>query len=80
MTLQSILIEGGMLGIPSPNADGVGVFKGIPFAAPPVGALRWRGPVLPWAGKRSADEFGPNSLQGVVFDDIDPSIPGVSED
>ena len=37
------------------------VFRGVPFAAPPVGPLRWRPPVLPvvWAGVRDAREFGP---------------------
>jgi para-nitrobenzyl esterase len=82
MPHQSISIESGHLAIPPENADGVRGFKGIPFAAPPVGALRWRAPQppLPWSGVRSASEYGCNSLQGVVFDDIDPSVPGVSED
>ena len=40
--------------------DGVRVFKGIPYAAAPVGELRWRGPAAPksWEGVRSATEFG----------------------
>ena len=82
MPHQSISIESGHLAIPPENADGVRGFKGVPFAAPPVGALRWRAPEppLPWSGVRSASEYGWNSLQGVVFDDIDPSVPGVSED
>jgi para-nitrobenzyl esterase len=44
----------------------VRVFKGIPFAAPPLGANRWRSPqsVAPWAGTRSAAEFGPRCTQG----------------
>jgi para-nitrobenzyl esterase len=41
--------------------NGVAVFKGIPFAAPPVGELRWRPPqpVKPWEGVLKADSFGP---------------------
>jgi para-nitrobenzyl esterase len=40
-------------------------FKGIPFAQPPVGDLRWREPqpVKAWAGVRSADQFGPRCMQ-----------------
>lgn len=42
------------------------VFKGIPFAAPPVGDLRWRAPqpVAPWEGVRSAEAFGSDPYQG----------------
>jgi para-nitrobenzyl esterase len=41
--------------------DGVRTFKNIPFAAPPVGNLRWAPPQPPlqWAGERAADKFGP---------------------
>ena len=40
--------------------DGVRSFKGIPFAAPPVGDLRWKAPqpVKNWTGARNADQFG----------------------
>jgi para-nitrobenzyl esterase len=42
-------------------ADGVHIFRGIPYAQPPVGPLRFAAPVPPepWDGVRDADEFGP---------------------
>jgi para-nitrobenzyl esterase len=54
-------------------ADGrVRVFKGIPYAAPPVDAARWREtqPVVPWDGIRDAIEPGAQCVQGPVFADI----------
>ena len=82
MTAKSLSIEGGALAIPEPDDGGVRAYKGIPYAAPPVARLRWRPPqpVPPWTGVRPVAAFGPNSLQGVVFDDIDPRPAGVSED
>jgi len=48
------------------------VYKGIPFAAPPVGELRWAAPkpAAAWQGAREATEFGARCVQGQVFDDI----------
>src|ERR1700722_10866198 len=45
--------------------DGLASFKGLPFAAPPVGALRWRipQPVIAWSGVRKADTFAPACIQ-----------------
>jgi len=45
--------------------DAVIAYKGIPYAAPPVGALRWKAPqpVLSWKGERAATDFGPACVQ-----------------
>jgi len=82
MTGETLSIEGGALAVPEAGANGVRVYKGIPYAAPPMGQLQWRPPqrVPRWDGVRSVNALGPNSLQGVVFDDIDPFACGISED
>jgi para-nitrobenzyl esterase len=82
LTAKSLSIESGALAVPEPDAGGVRAYKGIPYAAPPLGPLRWRSPqpVAVWGGVRPTHAFGPNSLQGVVWDDIDPYAAGVSED
>jgi para-nitrobenzyl esterase len=59
-----VRVEGGELqGVVT---DGVASFKGVPFAAPPVGDLRWRPPqpAAPWSGVRQAAEFGADCMQG----------------
>ena len=55
------------------NSDNtVRIFKGVPFAAAPVGELRWKPPQPPvkWTGIRQADKFGSACLQNKVFGDI----------
>lgn len=54
-------VDGGYLQGIASAAKGVTVFKGIPYAAPPVGELRWQmpQPVVPWSGVKTADTFGP---------------------
>ncbi len=55
----------GIVETTKPAKNGVRSFKGIPFAAPPVGDLRWRAPqpVKNWKGALNADEFGPRCMQ-----------------
>lgn len=50
-------------GLAGPN--GMRVFKGIPFAEPPVGDLRWKPPqpVKPWEGVKPTQTFGPSPMQ-----------------
>src|SRR4051794_15618587 len=64
------------------NESGIRTFKGIPFAAPPVGNLRWKEPqpVKNWQGVRKADKFGPRAMQRAVFGDMNFRSNGVSED
>jgi para-nitrobenzyl esterase len=60
-------------------ADGVVSFKGIPFAAPPTGELRWRPPqpAARWTGVRQAAEFGANCMQGRFGPPPSPGAPAV---
>src|SRR5437870_1273306 len=64
------------------DTAGVLVFRGIPYAAPPVGNLRWRPPqpAAHWSGVRDASKLGHNCIQHQPYDDIDPFAAGVSED
>ena len=71
------------LGIVEGKDDGkVKAFLGIPYAAPPLGDLRWTAPVpvAKWAGVKKATEFGSHCMQGRVFGDMVFHDPGASED
>lgn len=57
----------------STSTDGkVQIFKGVPYAAPPVGALRWKEPqpMPSWQGVRKTTDFGARCMQGNVFGDM----------
>jgi len=62
---EPIRVEGGLISGTPAWAYGVRLYRGIPFAAPPVGNLRWRPPqpVVPWEGVRAADRFSPACMQ-----------------
>lgn len=57
----TVTVESGALRGISGRTPGVMVYRGIPYAAPPVGDLRWHKPLPPitWAGIRDASSFGP---------------------
>ena len=77
--MGAVRIESGL--VQGVQAGGLTVYKGVPFAAPPVGALRWRepSPAAPWPGVRPADRFAPACMQiGVSMPGEAP--PRVSED
>ena len=60
-----IRVDGGLVaGVQAPDAP-VRSYKGIPFAAPPVGDLRWKppAPVIPWEGVKQADSFSDACVQ-----------------
>jgi para-nitrobenzyl esterase len=64
------------------QAGTVRIFLGIPYAAPPVGDLRWKPPLPPakWTGVRKASGFGSRCLQGPVYGDMNFRDPAGSED
>ena len=61
---------------------GIQTYFGIPFAKPPVGALRWKAPqpMDAWEGVKQTKEFGPRPMQTMVFGDMKSRSAGVSED
>ena len=64
------------------ESSGVASYKGIPFAAPPVGDLRWKAPqpAQKWKGVRKADHFGPRGMQLPLYSDMVFRSDGMSED
>src|SRR5258708_8278225 len=64
------------------TSDGVRAFKGVPFAAPPVGALRWKPPqpLTKWTDVRQTTAFSPQCMQGRPFADMVFRSNGTSED
>jgi para-nitrobenzyl esterase len=90
MIRDPILVTGGLVSGVAEADGAVRAYKGIPFAAPPVGELRWRAPqpVISWDGVRIADRFGSVCQQPLVprdaimglFSFDHPPECGMSED
>jgi para-nitrobenzyl esterase len=78
----TVKTEGGTVAGALTEDGKVAMFLGIPFAAPPVGELRWKEPqpVVPWAGVRAAKEFGSHCMQAAAYGDMIFRDPGESED
>jgi len=70
-----VRVTGGL--VSGSSRDGVDAFLGIPFAAPAVGADRYRAPrpVLPWDGTRDATVSGPSAAQSPYLPPIDAVLP-----
>lgn len=71
-----VKVQGGL--VQGVVEDGLTVFRGVPFAAPPVGALRWRAPQAPvaWQGAKRAEAFAPGCMQAMGG----PPPSGMNED
>src|SRR5215212_7588081 len=68
MVPEQVKIDTGMLqGVTGTVHSDVRIFKGIPFAAPPVGENRWKTPqpAAKWDGVFKADAFGPSCIANV---------------
>jgi para-nitrobenzyl esterase len=63
---DTVRLDSGAISGTTGASGQVRIFKGVPYAAAPIGALRWRAPqpVARWDGVRKADEFGPRCMQG----------------
>ena len=79
-SLQIRTVNGTVEGVLEPT--GVRSFKGVPFAAPPVGVLRWAAPqpATHWEGVRKCDHFGPQGMQDRIYSDMIFRNMGKSED
>jgi para-nitrobenzyl esterase len=84
---EPVKTDAGLIAPAANSPDGIRVFRGIPFGAPPVGGLRWK-PTQPpahWEGVRKGDDFGPVCVQpkgvGRLNVSVDmPDSPKADED
>src|SRR5580698_4865825 len=61
-----VRLESGSISGTTGSSGEVRIFRGVPYAAAPVGALRWKAPqpIAHWDGVRKADEYGARCMQG----------------
>ena len=80
--VRPVKIDSGQVAGIAATPPGVRIFKGIPYAAPPVSDLRWQPPqpVKRWSGVRKTDQFGPRCMQRAIFNDMKFRSNGMSED
>src|SRR5947199_3122596 len=76
---KAVVTGGSVAGVAT---NGIVAFKGIPFAAPPTGALRWKAPqpVTPWTGVKNASTYGPACMQDPMMPQLFAAPPQTSED
>jgi para-nitrobenzyl esterase len=80
-TLKPVHTEAGL--VLGTTEGGLTVYKGVPFAAPPLGELRWQPPKGPiaWTGTRNADKFAPACVQmPLVMRDLGMDAMETNED
>lgn len=84
---KPVKTKGGLIAGTAGKQPGVTAFKGIPFAAPPVGNLRWKAPqpAANWSGVRDGSKYGKVCMQAPGGNRVNPATdmpdsPGVSED
>ncbi|RAK56700.1 carboxylesterase/lipase family protein [Phenylobacterium deserti] len=79
---DQVKVEGGAIDGMGRQASGVRIFRGIPYARPPVGALRWTAPqpAQSWRGVRPAKTFAAQCMQQPLYTDMMFRSSGVSED
>jgi para-nitrobenzyl esterase len=63
--LSTVKTEAGLVSGTKNTVGDIQIFRGIPFAQPPVGELRWKAPqpVKPWTGVKRCEAFGPSPMQ-----------------
>jgi para-nitrobenzyl esterase len=81
-TNNQVTVENGILEGTREAGSPLLIFRGVPFAAPPVGELRWKEPqpVKNWEGVRKADRFGNKPMQKPIFGDMGFRSLDMSED